>query len=55
MLNESVTNAVFVQYKGVEDESIIKIALDDDLNEDLREPAKLSERAVSEQNVPPRH
>ena len=37
----------FLREQGVEDECIIKIALDDDLNEDLREPAKLSERVRS--------
>ena len=37
----------FLREQGVEDECIIKIALDDDLNEDLREPSKLSERIRS--------
>ena len=38
---------VFLREQGIEDDCIIKIALDDDLNEELREPAKLSERIRS--------
>ncbi len=33
----------FLRNQGVEDSCIIKIALDDDLNEEFREPARLSE------------